>query len=228
MTILVAGGASASGASFVLSWISAVGERVINVDNVARAGNLDALASLAGDARHVFVLGEVSERRLIDALLHEHTPRAVVYFTTESDSTRHVDEAPTFDLLQADRDTAVFNAVRSYWHTLPESQQSAFRFIRVSSAEVHDESAGAAVLEGFDFCAVQTIEVLAGLPPITRLLAYGVRRNDATRVLIATLCASPEPAGFPRRAVDRAGNTCPNDEAAGALEWRHPRALISA
>ena len=55
MTILVTGGAGFIGSNFVLDWIGAVGEPVVNLDKLTYAGNPANLASLAGDARHVFV-----------------------------------------------------------------------------------------------------------------------------------------------------------------------------
>ena len=53
--ILVTGGAGFIGANFVLDWLASVGEPVVNLDKLTYAGNLENLASLQGDPRHVFV-----------------------------------------------------------------------------------------------------------------------------------------------------------------------------
>ena len=81
--ILVTGGAGFIGANFVLDWIAATGEPVVNLDKLTYAGNLGSLASLAGDTRHVFVRGDIGDRALVERLLAEHRPRAIVHFAAE-------------------------------------------------------------------------------------------------------------------------------------------------
>ncbi|HZE92514.1 MAG TPA: GDP-mannose 4,6-dehydratase, partial [Rhizobacter sp.] len=85
--IFVTGGAGFIGANFVLDWVAATGEPVVNIDALTYAGNLESLKSLDGDARHVFAQGDIGDRALIDRLLAEHQPRAIVHFAAES----HVD-----------------------------------------------------------------------------------------------------------------------------------------
>src|SRR5262245_59803293 len=89
MSILVTGGAGVIGSNFVLDWLAQSDETVVNLDALTYAGNLQNLASLQGDARHVFVKGDITERALIDSLLAQHKPRAVVHFAAES----HVDRS---------------------------------------------------------------------------------------------------------------------------------------
>ena len=74
--ILVTGGAGFIGANFVLDWLAATGEPVVNLDKLTYAGNLETSASLRGDPRHVFVRGDIGDRALVGELLREHRPRA--------------------------------------------------------------------------------------------------------------------------------------------------------
>jgi dTDP-glucose 4,6-dehydratase len=69
MTILVTGGAGFIGANFVLDWLAAHDETVVNLDKLTYAGNLQTLASLQGDARHVFVQGDIGDAALVTRLL---------------------------------------------------------------------------------------------------------------------------------------------------------------
>jgi dTDP-glucose 4,6-dehydratase len=87
--ILVTGGAGFIGANFILDWIEATGEPVLNLDALTYAGNRESLAALNGDARHVFVHGDITDRALLDRLMAQHRPRAVVHFAAES----HVDRS---------------------------------------------------------------------------------------------------------------------------------------
>src|SRR5690606_37344211 len=87
--ILVTGGAGFIGSNFVLDWLSQSDEPVLNLDKLTYAGNRRNLASLDGDARHVFVRGDIGDTGLVARLLAEHRPRAVVHFAAE----RHVDRS---------------------------------------------------------------------------------------------------------------------------------------
>ena len=89
MTILVTGGAGFIGANFVLDWLRLGGETVVNLDKLTYAGNLGNLVSLEGDARHIFVQGDIGDAALVGRLLTEHRPRAVINFAAES----HVDRS---------------------------------------------------------------------------------------------------------------------------------------
>jgi len=87
--ILVTGGAGFIGANFILDWLAQTDEGVVTLDKLTYAGNLHNLDRLQGDARHVFVHGDIADRALLDRLLAEHRPRAIVHFAAES----HVDRS---------------------------------------------------------------------------------------------------------------------------------------
>ena len=87
--IFVTGGAGFIGANFVLDWIAATGEPVVNLDKLTYSGNLGNLAPLRSDTRHAFVRGDICDRGLIGELLARHRPRAIVHFAAES----HVDRS---------------------------------------------------------------------------------------------------------------------------------------
>jgi len=85
--ILVTGGAGFIGANFVIDWLAAGGEPVVNLDKLTYAGNLGNLEPVRGDARHHFVRGDIGDSALVAGLLAAHRPRSVVNFAAES----HVD-----------------------------------------------------------------------------------------------------------------------------------------
>ncbi|MHB8825701.1 MAG: GDP-mannose 4,6-dehydratase, partial [Thiobacillus sp.] len=78
--ILVTGGAGFIGANFVLDWLASSDEAVVNLDKLTYAGNLENLKSLRGDARHVFVQGDIGDPAAVDMLLQQYRPRAVINF----------------------------------------------------------------------------------------------------------------------------------------------------
>jgi dTDP-glucose 4,6-dehydratase len=137
MTILVTGGAGFIGANFVLDWLAHSDEPVINLDKLTYAGNLHNLDSLAGDARHQFVHGDIGDSALVTRLLAEHRPRAVLNFAAESHVDRSIDGPAAFVQTNIVGTFSLLEAVRGYWSALPEPDRAAFRFLHVSTDEVY-------------------------------------------------------------------------------------------
>ncbi len=135
--ILVTGGAGFIGANFVLDWLRETGESVVNLDKLTYAGNLENLAALEGDARHVFVRGDIGDRALMDRLLAEHRPRAIVHFAAESHVDRSIHGPGEFIRTNIDGTFTLLEAVRGYWSALNKAAQEGFRFLHISTDEVY-------------------------------------------------------------------------------------------
>ncbi|MBC3830085.1 dTDP-glucose 4,6-dehydratase [Undibacterium amnicola] len=135
--ILVTGGAGFIGANFVLDWLAKNDEAVINVDKLTYAGNLNNLASLKNDARHIFVHADISDRDVLNQLLQEHQPRAVVHFAAESHVDRSIHGPAAFIETNVNGTFSLLESVRAYWQALPEPEKNAFRFLHVSTDEVY-------------------------------------------------------------------------------------------
>jgi len=137
MTILVTGGAGFIGSNFVLDWVAQTDETIVNLDKLTYAGNLENLASLDGNIRHVFVQGDLADRELIDRLLAEHQPRAVLNFAAESHVDRSIHGPEDFIQTNIVGTFRLLESVRQYWSALPEADRQAFRFLHVSTDEVY-------------------------------------------------------------------------------------------
>ena len=135
--ILVTGGAGFIGANFVLDWLARNEERVVNLDKLTYAGNLHNLDSLHGDPRHCFVQGDIGDRALLDQLLAEHRPRAVVNFAAESHVDRSIHGPEDFIQTNVVGTFRLLEAARHYWSALPAIEKEAFRFLHVSTDEVY-------------------------------------------------------------------------------------------
>ena len=135
--ILVTGGAGFIGSNFILDWIAAEGTPVVNLDKLTYAGNLHNLASLAGDARHIFLQGDICDRELIARLLAEHKPRAIVHFAAESHVDRSIHGPADFIQANVIGTFSLLEEARAYWGALPEGEKSRFRFLHVSTDEVY-------------------------------------------------------------------------------------------
>lgn len=135
--ILVTGGAGFIGANFVLDWLAHHDEPVINVDKLTYAGNLENLASLQGDARHIFVQADIGDSAVIGQLLDQHQPRAVVNFAAESHVDRSIHGPEDFIQTNVVGTFRLLEAVRAYWNGLEGEAKTSFRFLHVSTDEVY-------------------------------------------------------------------------------------------
>ena len=135
--ILVTGGAGFIGSNFVLDWLAQSDEPVLNLDALTYAGNRRNLASLEGDSRHVFVQGDICDRALVDQLLADHQPRAIVHFAAESHVDRSIHGPAAFMRTNVEGTFSLLEAARAYWSQLPDAQKGAFRFHHVSTDEVY-------------------------------------------------------------------------------------------
>ncbi len=137
MTLLVTGGAGFIGANFVLDWLAASDEPVINLDKLTYAGNPETLASLQGDARHQLVQGDIGDADLVSRLLAQHRPRAVVNFAAESHVDRSIHGPGEFIETNIVGTFRLLESVRGYWSGLAEDAKASFRFLHVSTDEVY-------------------------------------------------------------------------------------------
>jgi len=136
-TILVTGGAGFIGSNFVLAWVKQGLGTVINLDKLTYAGNLDNLVSLGRDAHHVFVHGDIGDRHLLDKLLAEHQPSAIVNFAAESHVDRSIHGPEDFIQTNVVGSFHLLEAVRGYWSALDTERKKNFRFLHVSTDEVY-------------------------------------------------------------------------------------------
>ncbi|UJW81817.1 dTDP-glucose 4,6-dehydratase [Hydrogenophaga sp. SL48] len=135
--ILVTGAAGFIGANFVLDWVAQSEEAVVNLDKLTYAGNPENLASLQGNPQHIFVQGDIGDRALLDRLLAEHRPRAVVNFAAESHVDRSIHGPEDFIQTNVVGTFHLLEAVRAHWGSLDGAEKDGFRFLHVSTDEVY-------------------------------------------------------------------------------------------
>ncbi|MFM8900505.1 MAG: dTDP-glucose 4,6-dehydratase [Burkholderiales bacterium] len=135
--ILVTGGAGFIGANFVLDWLAQTNEPVLNLDALTYAGNMENLASLQSDPRHVFVHGDIVDAALLDKLFAQHRPRAVVHFAAESHVDRSIHGPGAFIKTNVEGTFNLLEATRKHWMSLNDAEKQSFRYLHVSTDEVY-------------------------------------------------------------------------------------------
>ena len=135
--LLVTGGAGFIGANFVLDFIAATGEPVVNLDKLTYAGNPRNLDALRDDDRHSLIAGDINDRSLVRELLVTRKPRAVVHFAAESHVDRSIHGPDAFIQTNLVGTFSLLEEVRAWWTTLPAAERERFRFAHVSTDEVY-------------------------------------------------------------------------------------------
>ena len=136
-TIFVTGGAGFIGSCFVRQWLSGEPGRLVNLDKLTYAGNLDSLAPVADNPRHVLVEGDIADGTLVARLLEEFQPEAVVNFAAESHVDRSIEGPAAFVQTNVVGTCELLDACRHYWRRLDDHRRASFRFLHVSTDEVY-------------------------------------------------------------------------------------------
>ena len=136
-TILVTGGAGFIGGCFVRQVIAEEEARVVNLDKLTYAGNLDSLAAIEEHPAHVFVQGDIGDRELVARLLETYRPEAVVNFAAESHVDRSIDDPAPFVETNVVGVCNLLSETLRYWRGLNAPHQEKFRLLHVSTDEVY-------------------------------------------------------------------------------------------
>ncbi len=135
-TIFVTGGAGFIGSALIRLLIAESDWRVVNIDKLTYAGNLESLASLADNPRHVFSRTDICDREALDALFSRYHPTGVIHLAAESHVDRSIHGPGDFIETNITGTYTLLEAARAYWSTLEPEARAGFRFHHVSTDEV--------------------------------------------------------------------------------------------
>jgi dTDP-glucose 4,6-dehydratase len=135
--ILVTGGAGFIGSNFVHQWLEAAGEPLLNLDALTYAGNLESLKSVESNPAYRFVHSDILDAERLSRIFEENSIRAVVHFAAESHVDRSIHGPDAFIKTNIQGTYTLLQAALHHWKSLQEQQQSAFRFLHVSTDEVY-------------------------------------------------------------------------------------------
>jgi len=133
-TLLVTGGAGFIGANFIRYWLKHhTGDRIINLDSLSYAGNLENLSGLGDVANYRFVHGNIDDAKLVRQLFESEAVNTVVNFAAESHVDRSITGPTAFMQTNIHGTFTLLEAARSVW----QGERDACRFLHVSTDEVY-------------------------------------------------------------------------------------------
>lgn len=136
-TIFITGGAGFIGSALVRLLIDESEWSIVNIDKLTYAGNLESLASLADNPRHIFAHSDICDRAALDRLFAEYQPAGVIHLAAESHVDRSIHGPADFIETNIVGTYTLLEATRSYWSGLMPEGKSDFRFHHVSTDEVY-------------------------------------------------------------------------------------------
>jgi len=135
--ILVTGGAGFIGSALCRYLIGQTDVRVLNLDKLTYAGNLESLLSIKQNSRYQFVQGDIADRTLLERLFADFHPDIIMHLAAESHVDRSIDGPAAFIQTNLIGTFQLLEAARDYYNRLPAMQRSSFLFHHISTDEVY-------------------------------------------------------------------------------------------
>ena len=141
--ILVSGGAGFIGSNFIHYVLSKYENvKVVNLDALTYAGNLNSLKSVSNDERYQFIKGDICDRNLVNELFERYNFDTVINFAAESHVDRSITEPDIFLRTNVFGTQVLLDAAKAHWNLSPGDKYSrqyteGVKFLQVSTDEVY-------------------------------------------------------------------------------------------
>jgi len=138
-TILVTGGAGFIGSAVIRHLINDTDHKVINVDKLTYAGNLESLKSVSDNPRYTFERVDICHAKEIKRVMEQYQPDIIMHPAAESHVDRSIDGPGDFIQTNIVGTYTLLEQARHYWSQLKQDKKLGFRFHHISTDEVYGD-----------------------------------------------------------------------------------------
>ncbi len=142
VNIIVTGGAGFIGSAVIRHIIQQTSHRVLNIDKLTYAGNLESLAEVASNERYQFSQTDICNRHDLDKLFEAFQPDLVMHLAAESHVDRSISGPYAFLETNIIGTYQLLEASRAYWQNLAQDKKNIFKFHHISTDEVYGDLEG--------------------------------------------------------------------------------------
>jgi dTDP-glucose 4,6-dehydratase len=136
-TVFITGGAGFIGSAVIRHLLANTGAFVVNIDKLTYASNLASIPEAAKHPRYAFAKVDICNGPGLNALFDRYRPNAVMNLAAESHVDRSIDGPEEFIQTNIIGTFTLLQEALRFWRTMPEDEQSVFRFLHISTDEVY-------------------------------------------------------------------------------------------
>lgn len=142
MNILVTGGAGFIGSAVIRYIIKSTNNKVLNIDKLTYAGNLESLVEVENNPNYNFKQIDICNAIALEQAFHDFQPDLIMHLAAESHVDRSIDGPAEFINTNIVGTYTLLEVARKYWQTLHEDKKSTFKFHHISTDEVYGDLEG--------------------------------------------------------------------------------------
>lgn len=136
-TLFITGGAGFIGSALIRRLVQHSDYRLINIDKLTYAGNLESLAEVDSKQNYDFIQADICDAETIDSLFKQYQPDALMHLAAESHVDRSIDGPADFVQTNLVGTYTLLEAARKHWLSLDAEKAGTFRFHHISTDEVY-------------------------------------------------------------------------------------------
>jgi dTDP-glucose 4,6-dehydratase len=142
LNVIITGGAGFIGSTLIKYLLDSTTVKVLNLDKLTYAGNLESLKSVSNNSRYDFVQVDICNRDEVEKIFLSFEPDLIMHLAAESHVDRSIDGPADFIKTNIVGTFTLIDVAKNYWSSLETKKKNKFRFHHISTDEVYGDLDG--------------------------------------------------------------------------------------